>query len=156
MRPVKLRNALPNQRPDNTNDVPCTEYVFIQCPHCEFQIETTRKSVKKNKSLLCRTHLVSCPKRPDDAHVDNGAQAADAVNDMDRSLATTSTRVDLPPSKIGRGCAANSVSTAPAKITGGKRTLPIPPASDVIVTIYASLSAYCGYSVYRPVSTGQL
>ena len=87
MRAIKLRNTVVPDPGDDDGSTPCAEYVFITCPHCEGQIESTKKSVKKNKSLLCRTHLAKCPRRPIDTPASCGA------------IAVATEEIDLPPSK---------------------------------------------------------
>ena len=94
-RAIKLRNTTPS---DEDGSTPCAEYVFITCPHCEFPIESTKKSVKKNKSLLCRSHLAKCPKRPSDTPTSDNAECESGATQTTTILATTA-EIDLPPSK---------------------------------------------------------
>ena len=78
----------------DASDALTTEYVHITCPFCEYRIESTKHSVSKNKSLLCRSHLAKCTKRPSD-----GSDTA-SRNAVDQG--SSEGQLDLPPSKKQR------------------------------------------------------
>jgi hypothetical protein len=81
------------------NEETTIEYVHITCPYCDFKIESTKHSVSKNKSLLCRTHLTKCPKRPSSS--DHNSTGISVDGDVTDGVATE-TDIDLPLSKKQR------------------------------------------------------